>query len=149
MTAQEVEEIMSFKKLALAAVLAAATALPGIALATPTAKEPATCIIKGHRVTGVRALHVVERNGRGTNERLAGAEVLVQAEPGLTAEWLQLTIQRHIAEMGTTNMEDCPLDLKDVRVSVASAGPGFAVQLRAKNAAQAKEVLRRAQLLAQ
>lgn len=139
---------MSFKKIALAAVLAATTVLPGMALAAPsTAAAPPTCIMKALRVTGVRPLHALLRNGRGTNERLVGAEVFVQAEPGLTAEWLQLTIQRHIAEMRTTDMGDCPLDLNEVGVSVVSAGPGFAVQLRARNGAQAKDVLRRAQLL--
>ena len=139
---------MWIRKIAISAVLAAAAVLPGVALAAPPAPAPTSCILKDHRVTGVRALHVVERNGRGANQRLAGAEVFVQAEPGLTAEWLQLTIQRHIAQMSTTNMGDCPLDLNDVRVSVASAGPGFAVMLSAKNPVQAKEVLRRAELLA-
>ncbi len=139
---------MSIKKIAVAAILGATTALPGLASAAAPTSAPATCILKDHRVTGVRALHVLERNGRGTNQRLAGAEVFVQAEPGLTAEWLQLTIQRHIAQMSTTDMGNCPLDMNEVSVSVASAGPGFAVQLSAKNAAQAQELLRRAELLA-
>jgi hypothetical protein len=98
-------------------------------------------------VTDVQPLRVTERNGRGSNERLAGAQVFVQAEPGLTAEWLQLTLQRHIVQMGSAPMADCPLDAKDVRVSVQSAGAGFAVNITGKNAAQAKEILRRAKLL--
>ncbi len=140
---------MLIKKIAVAAILSVTSVLPGLALAAAPTPAPATCILKGHRVTGVRALHVLERNGRGTNQRLAGAEVFLQAEPGLTAEWLQLTIQRHIAEMSTADMGNCPLDMNEVRVSVVSAGPGFGVQLRAKNATQAQELLRRAELLAQ
>jgi hypothetical protein len=137
---------MSRKKFTFVAILAAASALPALAFATPAASpHGAHCLLTEHRVTAVQPLRVTERNGRGSSERLAGAQVFVQAEPGLTAEWLQLTIQRHIAQM--SGMASCPLDVKDVRVTVQSAGPGFAVQITGKNAAQAKEILRRAQLL--
>lgn len=94
----------------------------------------------------VQPLHVSERYGRGTVERLAGARVFVQAEPGLTAEWLQLSLQRHIAAMHGT-MANCALDAKDVQVKVVSAGSGFSVQITGKSAAQGQEILRRAQLL--
>jgi hypothetical protein len=82
-------------------------------------------------------------------ERLAGARVNVRAEPGLTAQWLQLTIEQHLAQMQGSSMAGCPLDLDNVRVDVDSAGAGFAVNIIAKNPAQAKEVLHRAQLLIQ
>lgn len=136
---------MFTKQIAAALVLSAATVLPTFALAAP-ADSPAHCILKEHRVTKVQALHVTERYGRGSSERLVGAQVFVRAEPGLTAEWLQLSIQRHMARMGS-GMKDCALDAKDVRVSVESAGPGFAVKMTGKNTTQAKEILRRAQLL--
>jgi hypothetical protein len=140
---------MFTKKLATAA-LVAITLLPGFAIAAPSAAPAphAGCIMAGHKVLKVQPLNVSERYGRGTVERLAGARVFVQAEPGLTAEWLQLSLQRHIAQMNGT-MANCPLDIKDVKVSVSSAGSGFAVQIVGKDAAQAKEILRRAQLLAQ
>src|SRR4051812_39762895 len=135
---------MFTKKLSIAAILAVATALPVVAFAAPADKPRSThCVLTEHRVTNVQPLRIIERYGRGSSERLAGAQVLVQAEPGLTAEWLQLTIQRHIAQMSASKMANCPLDAKDVRVTVQSAGPGFAVQITGKNAAQAKEILRR------
>jgi hypothetical protein len=137
---------MFIKKIAATIVLSVATALPSLALAAPPS-SPAHCILSGHRVTSVKPLQVTEHYGRGSSERLVGAQVLVQAEPGLTAEWLQLTIQRHIAQMSSMGMENCALDMKDVRVGVESAGSGFAVKITGKNAAQAKEILRRAQLL--
>ena len=137
---------MFTKKIAAAIVLSVATALPSLAFAAPPS-APAYCILSQHRVTNVKALNVTEHYGRGSSERLVGAQVLVQAEPGLTAEWLQLTIQRHMAQMGTMGMENCALDAKDVRVSVESAGASFAVKITGKNGTQAKEILRRAQLL--
>jgi hypothetical protein len=139
---------MFIKKIATVLVLSAATALPALALAAPS-DSPTHCIFKEHRVTKVQPLHVTERYGRGSSERLAGAEVFVQAEPGLTAEWLQLSIQRHMARMGSAGMPNCALDAKDVRVSVESAGAGFAVKITGKDTTQAKEILRRAQLLVQ
>jgi hypothetical protein len=137
---------MFTKKVAAALVLSATTLLPGFAFAAP-ADSPAHCVLKQHRVTKVQPLHVTERYGRGSSERLVGAQVFVQAEPGLTAEWLQLTIQRHMAGMGGSRMKDCALDAKDVRISVESAGSGFAVKIAGKDPALAKEILRRAQLL--
>jgi hypothetical protein len=138
---------MFTKKIAAALVLSAAMALPSLALAAPS-DSPAHCILKEHRVTKAQALHVTERYGRGSSERLVGAQVFVQAEPGLTAEWLQLSIQRHMAQMGSVGMKNCALDAKDVRISVESAGAGFSVKITGKDRAQAKEILRRAQLLA-
>jgi hypothetical protein len=49
--------------------------------------------------------------------------------------------------MASTSMPNCPLDMKGVQVKVESAGPGFVVKLSAKSTDQAKELLRRAQLL--
>src|SRR6188768_3461521 len=103
---------MFTKKIA-AAALVAITLLPGFAVAEP-APPPAKhagCILAGHRFTKVQPLNVSERYGRGAVQRLAGAQVFVLAEPGLTAEWLQLSLQRHIAQMNGT-MADCPLDTK-------------------------------------
>lgn len=137
---------MLTKKFAAALVLSVATALPSLALAA-SGPAPSHCILSQHRVTSVKSLNVTERHGRGSSVRLAGAKVLVQAEPGLTAEWLQLTLQRHLSQMGASGMNDCALDMKDVRVSVESAGAGFAVNITGNSAVQAKEILRRAQLL--
>jgi hypothetical protein len=137
---------MFTKKIAAAVVLSVAMALPTLAFAAP-ADSSSHCILKEHRVTKVQPLRVIERYGRGSSERLVGAQVFVQAEPGLTAEWLQLSIQRHMARMSGSGMKDCAFDAKDVRVSVESAGAGFAVKIMGKDATQAKEILRRAQLL--
>jgi hypothetical protein len=72
----------------------------------------------------------------------------VQAEPGLTAEWLQLNLSREITAMqGPSTMKDCVFGVDKMQVQVASAGPGFRVRLSAPSAEGGQEVLRRAQLL--
>jgi len=135
-----------FAKRIAAVVLIAASTLSAVAVAAPTGAHPSDCILAQRRVLQVQPLHVSERYGRVTMERVAGARVFVQAEPGLTAEWLQLTLQRHMAAMNGS-MANCALDAKDVQVKVVSAGQGFSVQITGKSAAQGQEILRRAQLL--
>ena len=139
---------MSIRRFTLALALGAVALVP-IAASAATAATPTEqhCILLAHRVTSVKPYQVVERQGRGSVTRLAGAEVFVQAEPGLTAQWLQLTVERHLGQMKGTHMGDCALDLSGVRVQVDSAGPGFAVKIIASTPSQAKEVLRRAELL--
>ena len=138
---------MFFRKLMPALVLGVATLLPVVASADSAPSSH--CVLLDHKVTSVTPYRVTERSGRASTQRLANAQVNVRAEPGLTAEWLQLTIQQHLAKMQGTMMANCPLDLDNVRVQVDSAGAGFAVKIIAKNPAQAKEVLHRAQLLLQ
>ncbi|HEY0466730.1 MAG TPA: hypothetical protein VGC79_21130 [Polyangiaceae bacterium] len=112
----------------------------------PAESGPASCALKTYIVTAVAPQFVDVQQGRLTTRRLAGAIVYVQAQPGLTAEWLTLTLQRHFSAMqaGIT-MKDCPL--ADAHVGVGSAGAGFAIQLTATDPKSAEEVLRRAYLL--
>jgi hypothetical protein len=133
-----------FKTLS-AALLAASLLVPSASLAG-TNRTP--CVLKEHSVTSVTPYRVQERVGRGTVTRLKGAQVFVRAEPGLTAEWLQLTLSRHLAAMhGPAAMKDCAFEVEKVKVQVSSAGAGFVVKLVAPDTTTAKEVLRRAELL--
>lgn len=136
---------MSIRRFALVLALGAVGLVPMAASAATPAEQH--CILLSHSVTSVKPYQVVERQGRGSVTRLAGAQVFVRAEPGLTAQWLQLTVERHLAQMKGAHMGDCALDLSGVRVQVDSAGPGFAVKIIASSPSQAKEVLRRAELL--
>lgn len=125
----------------------AATSVPAISFAD----EPATtnCPLSEHQITSVTPYRTHMRNtGRIPVQRLRGAEVFVQAAPGLTAEWLQLTLARHIAQMrGPVAMPDCVFDVDDVTVRVESGGTGFRVLILARDTDKAGEVLRRARLL--
>ena len=144
------------RKVLAALVLTGSTLAPVASYAAPAAAaKAAPCILREHRITAVTPYSVelprgpVEiHQGRPAVRQLRGATVFVQAEPGLTAEWLQLTLSRHLAEMqGPADMKDCAFDIKDVEVKVASAGTGFGVYLIAHDSNKAQEVLRRAQLL--
>jgi len=97
----------------------AAASVPATSFAgTPPSQD---CLLREHRITSVTPYRVEERIGKNSVRRLRGAEVFVQAEPGLTAEWLQLTLARHIAQMrGPAAMPDCAFDVDDVAVRVES-----------------------------
>lgn len=112
----------------------------------------AACVLKQYQVTAVRPYRVEQHElggGHLVTSKLLGADVDVQAQPGLTAEWLWLTLDRHIEEVRNSGrMGDCPLDVKEVQVQVLSAGPGFTVRLTAPDQKAAEDIQRRAQSLA-
>jgi hypothetical protein len=136
------------RKILAALVLVGATFAPVASYAAPAAAKPAPCILREHRITAVAPYRIETHQGRVAVQELRGATVFVQAEPGLTAEWLQLTLSRHLAEMqGPSDMKDCAFDVNDVQVRVASSGAGFSVNLIARDSNKAEEVLRRARLL--
>lgn len=127
-------------------------AAPGVAAPAPS-KAPSeqvkqACALKGYKVTSVAPRLEDIQQGRLTTKRLAGATVYVQAEPGLTREWLRLSVERHLSSMQAGSpMKDCPFGAKGVSIAVDSAGTGFAVHVSAKDSKTAQEILRRAQLL--
>ncbi|HET9958208.1 MAG TPA: hypothetical protein VFQ61_27125 [Polyangiaceae bacterium] len=71
---------------------------------------------------------MIERqfNGRGTTERMLGAQVFVPAQPGLTAEWLRSRVEQHVSGMRHTGMAGCPLGVSNLRVALVSGGTGCA-----------------------
>ena len=136
------------RKILASFILAATTLAPMASYAAPAAAKPAPCILREHRITAVSPYRVEGHQGRVVVQELRGATVFVQAEPGLTAEWLQLTLGRHLAAMqGMGGMKDCAFDVNDVQVRVGSTGAGYSVNLIARDPSKAEEVLRRARLL--
>lgn len=146
---------MSIRTTLTAIVLLGTTVAPAASSATPSAARPAACALGEHHIIAVTP-YVVEsprgpreiHEGRAAVRELRGATVLVQAEPGLTAEWLQLTLSRHIAEMqGAGGLKGCAFGVNDIQVKVTSTGLNFGVYLIARDPSKAQEVLRRARLL--
>jgi len=123
---------------------AAAPAATASAVA-PTETNP--CLLGEYHVTSVSPYLAPDHIGKLTIHRVRGANVNVAAEPGLTAEWLKLRIERHLVEMRGGAMPGCVLDLKDLRVDVDSTGDGFAVRLISSNAADGAKILSRARAL--
>lgn len=136
-----------FIKLKLVPALALAVASLAPAASFAQVQERAPCILREHRVTTVVPYRTGENLGKAAVQRLRGASVFVQAEPGLTAEWLQLELQRHLAGMRSSDMRDCAFDIEGVRVDIDSGGTGFWVRLIAPDTRRGEEVLRRARLL--
>jgi hypothetical protein len=139
---------MYIRKLFAAAALTMSMVVPTVALAgEPTA--PAACVFGGYQIASVTPYRVEERTGRALSfRRLRGAEIRVQAQPGLTVEWLQLTLQQRLQEAKRGDLHDCVLGTDVSRVEVSSAGTGFIVRLVAKDTKKADEVFRRASVLA-
>jgi hypothetical protein len=138
---------MPIRKLFAVSALMASVLVPSVSFAAGPSSHHAPCILNEHRVSVVKPYKVTEQRGRGTYQRLRGAQIFVAAEPGLTPEWLELKLQRHLQQMQTADMKDCAFDVNSVRVEVASAGNGFWVKLIAKDSDKGEEVLRRARLL--
>lgn len=146
---------MFTRKLVSGIALSALTFVSAASYAAPStppaavrqAKQP--CEFNEYRITSVSPYRVQQNmGGRIVVQRTTGAEIFVEAQPGLTAEWLWLNLSRQAAVMqGQHSMKDCVLDIDKLRVDVTSAGPGFRVRLVAPDEKTGQEVLRRAQLL--
>ncbi|WP_394843475.1 hypothetical protein LZC95_41315 [Pendulispora brunnea] len=117
--------------------------IPTVSLAATAATSP-SCELRERHVVSVEPYRPEEHVGRATFPVLRGARLYVQAEPGLTAEWLRHSLARHIAAQQSS---DCALDVDGLKVDVQSAGPGFWVTLSAPESKTGEEILRRARRL--
>jgi hypothetical protein len=128
-----------------AAILALAALVP----ATSFAAAKAPCFLDSYRVTSVEPYRPQQELGHSKVSHLRGAQIFVQAQPGLTAEWLRLQVAQHVQQMqsSSTRMPDCPLDVSGTQVQVDPAGTGFSVKLIAQDSHRAQEILDRARLL--
>jgi hypothetical protein len=133
-----------------ALVLAGAMLAPTLSFGGDSGPPQFTCVLRRHHVVSVAPYQVEETRIKSKVTRLAGADVYVEAEPGLTPEWLRLEITRHLSQMhgasSMPSMKDCSL-AAGVHVEVRSAGAGFTVRLIADDPKNAEEVLRRARQL--
>ncbi len=141
---------MKRSNIIMAVVFAAAGTLGATAWADArpdTRNQDAICTVMGHRVVAVTPRVHEESNGKQTR-RLEGADVRIVAEPGMTAEYLSVEVQRHVAAMsGAYPMPDCPFGVAGATFQVRPAGDGFVFQITSSDPDQAKEILRRARLM--
>ena len=105
-------------------------------------------------IARVERLTVPDLSGDLPADRTVGAKVTFRAVPGMSAEWLQRVVDCHIARNSALghvapNMPNCPLVPRGVSADVKSTGDGFSVTIRADDISTAKEVLARAERLAQ
>jgi|SRR5215471_1153308 len=117
------------------------SALPAISTAEGT---PPQCTLAERRVLAVEPYRIDTRVGYGDVYETRGAQLYIQAEPGLTAAWLQLVLRRDLAAAGASS---CALLSGDTRIEVVSVGPGYWVQLIASDAKSGEALLGRARQL--
>jgi hypothetical protein len=138
------------KRMGLFATLAGSIASTALAtsLAQAAPDSDTVACFGRHTPTVVAPYEIEEFAGEGGSyQALVGARWFVPAEKGLTAEWLNRELLERIARRRADS--ECPLDLDGVRgVSVQSGGPGFWVNVSAKDTKTARELLRRARLFA-
>jgi hypothetical protein len=136
---------MSVKKYVAGLALSAAVLAPAAARAAGGFTATQGCALAGHPVLALAPYRVTEHIGIGLVERTRGAQFFVQAEPGLTREWLELTARRELAN--TEQMGLCSLKPGDTKmeVSVASVGSGFWVQFSAPDARSGQKIMKQAE----
>ena len=105
-------------------------------------------------IRSVSPLQEEVKSGKVSTTRVAGAEIVFQAVPGMTAEWLQRVVDCHLARnaaighgAAAAEMPYCPLTLRAVQARVRSVGDGFAVAIRSDDVETSKEILKRAESL--
>ena len=123
--------------------IASASVLGGarpVRAATATAAADQCRITKTYHISAVTPYKVVDHIVP-TDDRaeLRGVTLRVDAQPGLTKEWLQGAFERSIAA------GECGLGAEPVSVNVQSAGDAFQVQLTTQGEKAAAELLRRVQ----
>lgn len=130
------------RTLGIASALALATAAGARGEDKPAAASADRCPIGGlYRVTSVTPDQQREQGYAPEVVRLRGADIVVAAQPALTREWLQRSLERGVAT------GDCDFGARNVKVSVVSAGDTFEVRLTTPDERSAREVLRHAQQL--
>jgi hypothetical protein len=124
-------------------------AVPALLLAASVAQARGDaaadqCVFEKYAVSSVAPFRAEENFGYGSYTTLRGAQLFVPAREGLTAEWLQLSVEQSLAKQaGVANGSTaCQPVVPAVQVHVVSAGPGFWVQLSAADERSAEALLK-------
>lgn len=118
------------------------------AVSAPTAyaANPGSCVFEKYAPVSVTPYSADENvsYSYGSYSFLRGAQLFVPAREGLTKEWLEASVQRALSEDAQkANDPACSNpNVKNVRVSVSSAGNGFWVALIARDERTADTLLK-------
>jgi len=91
-------------------------------------------------------------SGRGPSGTPAGAAIAFGSVPDLTAQNLQTIVDCHLARNAALGWDqsdnnECPLNVKGAEAKVRQAGENLVVEVTARDAAAALEILKRARAL--
>lgn len=135
-------------------VLAALTAC-----APPAPREPPTqlcagvatgdgaSVIVAHQDDIARVEPQLAEVSQKQQPRLVGVTVYIVARPGETAQWWARELACNAAHLLPCPVEACDASLGSVTSDVQSTGPTFRIDLTARDAPEARELLRRARAL--
>jgi hypothetical protein len=106
-------------------------------------------VLSEYRITSVNPYFQEQTNLKRTWKEQRGALVRVEARPGLTAQWLQLRLDRELAAVQANSgaTPESPLAVAGARATVSSAPDGFVVTVAAPDRASGEQVLERAKAL--
>jgi hypothetical protein len=132
-----------------AALLAALIGAP-IAHASDSAAKPAAeqCVFDTYAPEYVKAYWDEVNYSYGTFTSVKGAQIFIEAQPGLTPEWLTQVVERALQTHGANKTpSDCGPNMPGVQVSVASAGRGFWITLIGRDEKTANALVNWAQAM--
>lgn len=96
---------------------------------------PRRCIFETYSPQVVEPYYVDVSVGLGPDQLLRGAALFIQAREGLTREWLELSIWSAYASPDEMRA-GCLPNVRNLEISVGSAGPGFWVYLLSAHSAE-------------
>ena len=107
-------------------------------------------VLSEYRIISVNPYFEEHTNLKRTWREQRGAVVYVEARPALTAQWLQLRLDRELAAIheDPAAAPGSPLAVQGVHASVSPEPAGFIVTLAAPDRASGEQVLQRARALA-
>jgi hypothetical protein len=136
------------RNVAMGLAVSALALLPAISNAdTPSQSSGAQCTLTQYTIAAVQPYRVDLRISQTPITEVRGAELYIPAQPGLTAEWLQLSLQRDLAKVSNGSGENACSFSSKVRVEAISGGAGFWVRLIAADSKEGAKVLERTRQL--
>jgi len=112
----------------------------------PQATQNSGSTLMGYHVLSITPHSVDEINGKRTRH-LVGAELRIEAQPGMTAEYLTVELRRHLASAVQGSTIEPVFGVEGSSVEVRSTGDGFVFHFTASDTGHAEELVRRAHRL--
>jgi hypothetical protein len=106
------------------------------------------CVFDEYAPEYVKAYWVDQNYAYGTFTSVRGAQIFVEAQPGLTPEWLTQVVERALqVQEANKTPSACGPNLSGVQVSVSSAGRGFWITLIGRDEKSANALVHWAQAM--
>ena len=125
---------------------AGAVSAPTAHASNPNAQS---CVFEKYAPVSVAAYSAEENLNYGSYSFLRGAQLYVPAREGLTKEWLEASVQHALAVQTPSTSNTDPAcqgpNVRNVQVTVTSAGNGFWVALIGRDERSANTLLKWAQ----